>query len=529
MDKINTNSEKNNSLLLHALLLILSLFLIYFTLAKGLPNEFSYNIPWLKEIMGQAFANEEILKFSRLFYNPVLHLGSLLFHSYGLIFSFFTFCNFIVFSIGSLLLLGASYRSVLFSFMFFICNEKLLLSGTSSSFCYSLLLVGFALDFKRRNIAFYIFVLSSLWIYPIATLMLLFYRWVCQVRDRQWLDAGITSAITVLLLLFKKFVLGLDGLEGEFFSSYQSLQQIFQDPYFFGESMVNMAQRPNWISLLQSILTDNTKIGTTLFSLSPLGSMRFLSLTLIFLALILERDSMIESFKHCRLALFAALGLYTLALIAAFKLYYPSRYIMGPVFLIVNYLVMEAVWNLKKFRVTVPACAIVTLVFYSSFSSFYPALITRDSYLGYLSLSTRELDLPRLEDYFNSDELQNSVYMASPRLSAWLMLVTNRHAPYLSYKFVDKNYELRRRSSQLWKTYTAGTLLELKTQCRQAGADFFILETELLQAIKNGDWQRIGRNLVVPHRQDLDTKQLPIIDYEVSEGIKLGSLEILKC
>lgn len=515
-------------LILQATLFLLAALLPITIVFKGLPSEFSYNVPWMKSALHQTFSNESILNISTLFKNPILSTTSSLSNSYKLNYLCVALLNILLFFLGSYYLNGAQIvKALVFNAIFFITSAKLLLTGTSSSFSLSILLIGYALYTENRKKIFYLFNATFFWIYPIPILLLLLLQGISLLKKRRLLELFLmTIGFSLNSILWK--MTRANHLESTLYSSFTTFSELLRDSYLYGQSAIDLADQATLKSVFLSMLFDNSKLGSTVLSLSPQGTMRSLLIVLIVLGLASNRARLIPAIKRVLPLASVAFAMYVCSLALLFLLYFPNRYIEAPLTLILTYLAAESFW-LIPYRKVLATISIIAATIYFQFQNFFPSIINTRNYLNYQNLIVHKIDYPRLIDFLEQLPFTEVHYMATPRLSELVMYQSSSLTPYQSYKYVDRSYELRNRSENFWAIYSTGSADLIKKKCRQAGVDLIIFEMTFLKLLKEKNWATLGRSILSPHRENIETDNLPFIDTHINPDYEIGDFKIIYC
>ncbi len=521
-------SNQTWKLTLQSLSLFLSLLFAFFILLQGLPSEFIYNIPWMRESLGQGFPNEAILVVSNSFKNPLLNLAILATGTFELAYLFYVFTNVLLFVTGPHLIFKDNpYKAFIFCMLFLLTGGKLLFTGTSSSFCFSILLTGYGLHEQGHKKALTLFCLILFWVYPLAVLLIACLHFLSLLKKRQVLSA---LSFTTILLVNSFVWLYLKGsdLNESLYSVYVTFDQLLRDPYYFGPAGLDLAESATIKGLILSALSDNSKLGSTLATLSPNGTMRYLYLVLIAIGLLSSSKYLIAHIRKVVPLILGSFAFYLVSFLLLFKLYFPNRFVEAPLMLALIYLATESFWILR-WKKTIVAMSLLLAAIHYQYNPILPSIINTQRYLGYQDVVVRELDYPRLLSHLDSIPLKNIKFMATPRLSDLLMLEKQKLIPYISYKFTDRSFQLRQRSETFWEAYTQGNYDNLKSLCKESGSDLIIFERSFLKLLKQKNWNKLGRGILAPHRERIQVEQLPFIDTSINSDFKIGDFEILYC
>lgn len=534
---LNAQRDKKNLLLVAFLLLLLIIACTYLLSApfhSGIPNEFTYNIPYINLQQGQFPGGDEYLRFSKHYTNPLLYLAAKIFTSFEAIYLFTTTCNLILFLLATYLLFGTTLNSLLFPLVFFGLSGTLLVTGINSSYQYSILLLGYALYNKNKIKAFYASMIVCFYLYPFSSLIALYLYGVLKLKNWKSSYRELTLlAIIFLALVFSwKIMIGAPN-GNEFYETFIGWPKLLSDPYLFSDSLVTAAKSNSLSSVIAAILGDSNKIGTTLLSLTPLDTPRFIGLFIIACAIGLKRKLPFEVNKDVKLCILAILIAFTISLIMSFSFYYPHRYIRAPIFLFVSYCTLKAlnVLNAERLRIKLPiylVSAFSLLIFYF-YTPIWGSWIAPSSYLSYHHPIDREDSYTQLISYMRGPDFQGTKVVASPRLASLLLLEKVPVIPIVPYKFVDRTQNLKDSTHLAWSLFLSSEEEELKEKCSQNNIDFIIFEKPLLNLLKNGEFELMNKNFPPPYPSFFTIGKLPILDYSLEQLQSFGAFSLYSC
>jgi hypothetical protein len=465
--------------------LLVAITVVVFLYFRGYPNEFVYNIPSIKSVSEGLIYPEAIITYSRQFTETLFFkylFKFLLNFSSNLIFIYlcYSLINIAIFWIGGIVLYKDKILGSLYLLVFFLLSGKIIISGIPSSYYYSILILGFALFLRGYKKLHYFVAIASYFIYPIASMLILaasclgfFLR-----KDNRYAFVSIFIASSMVITAkLTGYQIALD----DYYTSYLGWPKILADDYFFSDSMILIGKSREYLDIFLSVFFDANKIGTTLLSLRPFETPRFVAFFIIPIALYLSRMSLIKKYSYFRAFLIALTCIYVVAFIFSFHFYYPNRYVIGPLFLFIACLCFDSlrfVYNYsKKYFIGIMTISGIALSFFYFWHPVGGTPVNLNNYLSYQSQNRGE-SFDKLRSRLSTEK--NKVIAASPRLSEMLLITDVPVVPMITYKFIDKTTPLKEAGKKFWKLYLAESRNELKRQCLLSKVDYIIFEEKLL-------------------------------------------------